>query len=48
MKNMPLGEFTVTLSTPIGVALEECDAGKSGVQVASVTEGGNVVGKLLL
>jgi hypothetical protein len=35
-----LGEFTVSLTKPLGIILEERDAGKPGVQVASLVEGG--------
>eukprot|EP00553_Chaetoceros_curvisetus_P000275 CAMPEP_0204629862 /NCGR_PEP_ID=MMETSP0717-20131115/19064_1 /ASSEMBLY_ACC=CAM_ASM_000666 /TAXON_ID=230516 /ORGANISM="Chaetoceros curvisetus" /LENGTH=257 /DNA_ID=CAMNT_0051646919 /DNA_START=403 /DNA_END=1173 /DNA_ORIENTATION=+ len=40
-----LGEYTVTLTKPLGVILEECEAGNSGggVQVASFAEGGAAV-----
>eukprot|EP00563_Minutocellus_polymorphus_P021192 CAMPEP_0197726574 /NCGR_PEP_ID=MMETSP1434-20131217/16254_1 /TAXON_ID=265543 /ORGANISM="Minutocellus polymorphus, Strain CCMP3303" /LENGTH=206 /DNA_ID=CAMNT_0043312549 /DNA_START=201 /DNA_END=821 /DNA_ORIENTATION=+ len=35
-----LGEFTVSLTKPLGIILEEREAGKPGVQVASLVEGG--------
>ena len=35
-----LGEYTVSLTKPLGIILEEREAGKPGVQVASLVEGG--------
>ena len=35
-----LGEYTVSLTKPLGIILEERDAGKPGVQVVSLAEGG--------
>lgn len=35
-----LGEFAVSLTKPLGIILEERDAGRPGVQVASLVEGG--------
>jgi len=38
--SIALGEYTVTLQKPLGIVLEEREAGKGGVQVASLAEGG--------
>ena len=38
--NGGLGEYTVSLTKPLGIILEEREAGKPGVQVASLVEGG--------
>lgn len=39
---LSLGEYTVSLSKPLGIVLEECEAGgkATGVKVASISEGG--------
>ena len=40
MAGVGLGEFTVSLTKPLGIILEERDAGKPGVCVASLVDGG--------
>ena len=37
---MTNGDFTVTLTKPLGLVLEECEAGETGVRVASIAPGG--------
>lgn len=38
---MAMGEYSIKLSKPLGIILEEREAGSSGIQVASLVDGGN-------
>ena len=38
--SMALGEYSVSITKPLGIVLEECDTTGNGVQVASTTPGG--------